>query len=205
VAITSATASSIAAYAAIAAAVAGTAGAVVQGVSDYEQGKFAEAEANINRAQALQSQKQAHQEESLNSSQHYRMVRHEIAEGQNVMSASGNIGTSAESALRGAYFNLSEDVSALKYKYGAEAAVYGTQANMYAQHAKMARRNRRVGVLGSALNVTATAARGVTDLYSAGILGSSKSPSVLNEKPGKVTGYKGAVSNSGMYGAYDYL
>ena len=189
----------------VTAAVASTAGAVVQGVSDYEQGKFAEAEANINRAQALQSQKQAYQEESLNSSQHYRMVRHEIAEGQNVMSASGNIGTSAESALRGAYFNLSEDISALKYKYGAEAAVYGTQANMYAQHAKMARRNRRVGVLGSALNVAATAGRGVTNLYSAGILGSSKSPSALNEKPGKVTGYKGAVSNSGMYGAYDYL
>lgn len=203
-AITSATASSIAAYAAIAAAVAGTAAATVQGVSNYEQGKFAEAEANINREQSLQSQKQAYQEESLNSTQRYRAARQEIASGLNSMLAGGNIGTSTESALRGAYFNLSEDVSALKYKYGAEAAKYGTQANMYGQHASMARRNRRIGVLGSALNVTATAARGVTNVYSAGMLGSSKYPSTLNEKPGKITGYKGAVSNNGMYGAYDY-
>lgn len=196
------TTATIAAIAAVTAAVASTAGAVVQGVSDYEQGKFAEAEANINRAQALQSQKQAYQEESLNSSQHYRMVRHEIAEGQNVMSASGNIGTSAESALRGAYFNLSEDLSAMKYKYDAEAAKYGTQANMYAQHAKMARRNRRIGLLATGLNVTATAARGVYGVANA--MGSGTSLPSKSRKPGKVTGYTGAVTNDGMYGAYDY-
>ena len=160
-AITSATASSIAAYAAMAAAVAATASATVQGVSNYQQGKVAEAEANINREQSLQSQKQAYQEESLNSTQHYRAVRHEIASGLNAMLEGGNIGTSAESATRNAYFNLSEDLSAMKYKYDAEAAKYGTQANMYRQHASMARRNRRIGLLATGLNVTATAARGV--------------------------------------------
>lgn len=185
--------------AAVTAAVASTAGAVVQGVSNYQQGKFAEAEANINREQSLQSQKQAYQEESLNSTQRYRAARQEIASGLNSMLAGGNIGTSTESALRGAYFNLSEDLSAMKYKYDAEAAKYGTQANMYGQHASMARRNRRIGLLATGLNVTATAARGVYGVANA--MGSGTS---LPSKPGKVTGYKGAVSNNGMYGAYDY-
>lgn len=168
-AITSATASSIAAYAAMAAAVAATASATVQGVSNYQQGKVAEAEANINREQSLQSQKQAYQEESLNSTQHYRAVRHEIASGLNAMLAGGNIGTSAESATRNAYFNLSEDLSALRYKYGAEAANYGTQANMYGQHAKTAKNNRRMGVLASGINIAGTVAKGSYGVYEAGV------------------------------------
>lgn len=185
--------------AAVTAAVASTAGAVVQGVSNYQQGKFAEAEANINREQSLQSQKQAYQEESLNSTQRYRAARQEIASGLNSMLAGGNIGTSTESALRGAYFNLSEDLSAMKYKYDAEAAKYGTQANMYGQHASMARRNRRIGLLATGLNVTATAARGVYGV--ANIMGYGTSLPSKPSKPGKVTGYTGAVTNNGMYGA----
>lgn len=155
--------------AAVTAAVASTAGAVVQGVSNYEQGKFAEAQSKINAAQDLQAEKQAFQEESLNSSQHYRMVRHEIAEGQNVMSASGNIGTSAESALRGAYFNLSEDISALRYKYGAEAAGHKTSALNNYYNAKIQKRNRRVGILASGINTVSSAAKGTMRMHELGI------------------------------------
>lgn len=168
-AITSATASSIAAYAAIAAAVAGVASATVQGVSNYQQGKVAEAQNKINQAQAEEAQKQAFQEESLNSTQHYRAVRHEIAAGQNMMSGGGNIGTSAESALRGGYFNLSEDLSALRYRYGAEAAGHKTSALNYKYNAKQEKKNRKVGVLASGINVTSAAARGVTGAYDAGV------------------------------------
>lgn len=191
-AITSATASSIAAYAAIAAAVAGTAAATVQGVSNYQQGKAAEAQSKINAAQDLQAEKQAFQEESLNSSQHYRMVRHEIAAGQNIMSASGNIGTSAESALHGAYFNLSEDISALRYKYGAEAAGHKTSALNNYYNAKIQKRNRRVGLLASGINVTGAAAKGVMGIYNVGAL--------TSKVPGNT--YKGAVTNDGMYGVW---
>ena len=44
------------------AAVAATGSAVVEGVQNYKANKFAEAEANINRAQSLQARKQAYQE-----------------------------------------------------------------------------------------------------------------------------------------------
>ena len=180
--------------AAITAAVASTAGAVVQGVQNYQQGKFAEAEANINREQALQSQKQAYQESSLNRTQAYRAGRHDLARGANLMAAMGNIGTSAESAYREGAFNLAEDLSAMKYRYDAEAAKYGTQANMYAQHAGMARRNRRLGLLASSLNVTGAAARGV--------MGVGLAQGWNNASPASRVTYTGAVDKSGMYGAW---
>lgn len=163
------TASSVAAYAAIAAAAAGVASATVQGVSNYQQGKVTEAQNRINEAQELEAQKQAFQEESLNSSQHYRRVRHEMAEGQNLMGAFGNIGTSAESASRGGYFNLAEDLSALRYKYGAEAAGHKTAALNYKYNANVAKKNRRMGVLASGINVTGAAAKGVSGMYDAGV------------------------------------
>jgi enoyl-CoA hydratase/carnithine racemase len=117
----------------------------------------------------LEAEKQAHQEESLNATQHYRAARHEIAAGQNLLAGMGNIGTSAESALRGGYFNLSEDLSALRYKYGAEAAGHRTEALNYKYNADVTKKNRRVGVLASGINVTGAAAKGVTGMYKAGV------------------------------------
>lgn len=145
---------------AITSAVASTAGAIVNGVQNYQANQYAEAEAKINRAQVLESRKRTYIEESLNSTQRYRAGRHDLATGANMMAAMGNIGTSAESAYREGAFNLAEDLSALKYKYDVEAANYGTQANMYDQHAKMAAYNRRMGLLASSINVASTAASG---------------------------------------------
>lgn len=169
-AVSAATASTIAAISAITAAAAATTGAVVQGVSNYQQGKAIEAQNKINQAQAEEAQKQAFQEESLNSTQHYRAVRHEIAAGQNLMSGMGNIGTSAESALRGGYFNMAEDLSALRYKYGAEAAGHGTAALNYKYNASMAKKNRKMGVLASSINTTSAAAGGLYNIYDSGYL-----------------------------------
>lgn len=149
-------------------AIAAVAGTVVQGVSNYQQGKVAEAQNKINAAQELEAQKQAYQEESLNSTQHYRAVRHEIAAGQNLMSGFGNIGSSAESALRGGYFNLSEDLSALRYRYGAEAAGHKTAALNYKYNAGVAKKNRNMGVLASGINVTSAASEGYLGYKKAG-------------------------------------
>lgn len=154
--------------AAVISAVASVAGAVTQGVSNYQQGKVIEAQNKINAAQELEAQKQAFQEESLNSTQHYRAVRHEMASGQNLMSGAGNIGTSAESALRGGYFNLSEDLSALRYKYGAEAAGHKTAALNYTYNAGIAKKNRRIGVLASGINTVGAAAEGYSGYKKAG-------------------------------------
>lgn len=162
-------ASAVAAYAAIASAVAGVAAATVSGVSNYQAGKVQEAQNKFNKAQELEAREQAFQEESLNSTQHYRAVRHEIAAGQNLMVGLGNVGTSAESALRGGYFNLSEDLSALRYKYDAEAVGHLNAANNYGFNAKVAKKNRRVGVLASGINVGSAAAKGATGVASAGI------------------------------------
>lgn len=165
---TTATAATVSTIAAITAAAAATTGAIVAGVSNYQAGKVQEAQNEFNYQQELQAQKQAFQEESLNSSQHYRAVRHEIAAGQNMMAGLGNLGTSAESALRGAHFNLSEDLSALRYRYGAEAAGHETAALNYKYNAKVARTNRRMGVLASSINTVGTAAKGVSNIYGAG-------------------------------------
>ena len=154
--------------AAVISAVAAVAGAVTQGVSNYQQGKVAEAQNKINAAQELEAQKQAFQEESLNSTQHYRAVRHEMASGQNLMSGAGNIGTSAESALRGGYFNLSEDLSALRYRYGAEAAGHKTAALNYTYNAGVAKKNRRIGVLASGINTVSAASEGYLGYKKAG-------------------------------------
>lgn len=164
------TAAAVAAYAAVASAVAATAGAVVQGVSSYQQGKVQEAQNRYNAQQEEYAREQAFQEESLNSTQHYRRVRHEIAAGQNLMSGSGNLGTSAESATRGALFNLSEDLSALDYRYGAEATQHRNAAVNYTYNASVAKKNRKVGVLASSLNTVSTAGRGVTRLYEGGYI-----------------------------------
>ena len=188
------TASTVATYAAIAAAVAGAASATVSGVSNYRSGKVQEAQNKYNEAAEREAQKQAFQEESLNSTQHYRAVRHEIASGQNMMSAFGNIGTSAESAGRSAYFNLAEDLSALRYRYGAEAMKHKNAAVNYKYNALVNKQNRKMGVLASSLNVASSVASGVSGLYSAGYIGGSKTP--------KLSGYTGAVSNDGMYGAW---
>lgn len=162
-------ASTVAAYAAIAAAVAGVASATVSGVSSYKAGKVQEAQARFNRDQELEAEKQAHQEESLNATQHYRAVRHEMAAGQNLMIGLGNVGTSAESALRGGYFNLSEDLSALRYKYDREAVGHLNAANNYNYNKKIAIHNRRSGVLASSIKVASSIASGVTGVADAGI------------------------------------
>lgn len=186
-------ATTVAAVSAVVAAVAGTASAVVSGVSNYQAGKVQEAQNKFNEQQERQAQKQAYQEESLNSTQHYRAVRHEIAAGLNVMTGQGNLGTSAESALRGAHFNLAEDLSALRYRYGAEAAGHATAALNYKYNAAVAKRNRRVGVLASSINTVGAAAKGVSNIYAGGYFGSKTTP--------KNT-FSGGVDNSGMYGQW---
>lgn len=184
-------AGAVAAYAAIAAAVAGAATAVVEGVQADQAGKIQEAQNNYNAAQEREAQKQAYQEESLNSSQHYRAVRHEIATGQNMMAGFGNVGTSQEAALRDAYFNMSEDLSALRYRYGAEAAQHENAALNYKYNAAVAKKNRKIGILGSAIKTFGAAAKGVSNVYSGGYLSSTPK-----------TTFSGAVDNSGMYGAW---
>ena len=148
--------------AAITAAAMSATGAVIEGINAEAQGNFAKQEAKINKELSLQAQKQAYQEESLNATQRYRAGRHDLAEGTNMMSAMGNIGTSAQSALFEGAFNLSEDLSALRYKYDAEAAKHGTQANMYGKNAEMADYNRKMGVLASSIKTTGAIASGVT-------------------------------------------
>lgn len=162
-------ASTVAAIAAVTSAVVSTAGAVVQGVSNYQQGKAVEAQSKINAAQEFEAEKQAHQEEALNATQRYRAARHEMAAGENLMSGGGNIGSSAEAALRGGYFNLSEDLSALRYRYDAEAAGHRTAGLNNQWNARVAKRSRKAGVLASGLNTTAAAASGVTNTYKAGV------------------------------------
>ena len=184
--------------AAITAAVASTAGAVVEGVQNYQKNEFEMKEAKINRELALQSKKQAFQEESLNSTQQYRAGRHDLAAGANMMAGMGMFGTSAETAYREGAFNLAEDLSAMKYKYDAEAAKHGTQANMYHENAKVAKYNRNMGILASSLNVTGTAARGVMGVGMAQGWGAG---SAAKGGAGSVkTTFDGPRTADGMYG-----
>ena len=60
--------------------------------------------------------------------------------------------------------------------------------------------NKKAGFSSKVGFVLAAAGSAVTSAYGAGMFG-SKVPK-YETKPGKVTGYKGAISNSGMYGAW---
>lgn len=123
----------------------------------------------INAQQELWAAEQAYQEGAMAVNMATDSARKEIATGVAGMSAAGNIGTSAQSALMQGYFNLGKDVSAINYKYGNEAIVHKNRATMFDYNATVLEKNRKSRILSSWLSAGTSLAGGLaTGMHYAG-------------------------------------
>lgn len=126
-----------------------TAGAIkatseaVSGMYDAQAMDAQTQEYKINAQQSRYAAEQAYQEGAMAVNQTTDAARKEIASGVAGMSASGNIGTSAQAALMQGYFNLGKDVSAINYKYGNEARQHKNKAAMLEYNAEISEINRK--------------------------------------------------------------
>lgn len=135
-------------------------GDVVSGFYDAQGIDAQVKESKYNAQQSRYAAAQAYQEGSLAVSQKTAEGRQNIASGEAAMSAAGNIGTSAQSALMHGYFNLSKDVSAIDYKYSNEAIQHKSRAAMYEYNADIYEINRKNRVISSWLGATTSLTAG---------------------------------------------
>lgn len=118
-------------------------------------------EYRINAQQERWAAEQAYQEGAMAVNQQTDSAQKEIATGVAAMSAAGNIGTSAQSAIMQGYFNLSKDVSAINYKYGNEAIQHKNKANMLEYNSAISEANRKNRILSSYLSAGKSLVSGV--------------------------------------------
>ena len=190
----------MAATTAIITAVASAGAAIMDTVSNVRAQDAAEKQANANAKVAEGEAAAARMEYAQNASIYRSNARRQTASAEAGMTAAGSIGGSAEATALDSVYNLSKDLSALKYNYDSKAVSALNQAANYRYNAEVARMNRTSAIIGGSLNTVAAVGSSITSAYGAGMFG-SKVPK-YETVPGKVTGYKGAVSKSGMYGAW---
>jgi hypothetical protein len=190
----------MAATTAIITAVASTGAAIMDTVSNVQQQRAAEKLANTNAKIAEGEAAAARMEYAQNASVYRSHARRQTASAEAGMTAAGNIGSSAEATALDSVYNLSKDLSALRYNHDSRAVSALNQAENYRYNAEVARMNKTSAIIGGSLNTVAAAGQSLTSAYSAGLLGGNLPK--YETRPGKVTGYRGAVSNSGMYGAW---
>ena len=120
----------------------------------------------INAQQEKHAAEMAYTEGSLNASMTRMQGRENIAAGTAAMSAMGNVGTSAQAAIREGAFNLDKDLAAIRYKYYNEAIQHKNQAKVYEYNANIAEKNAKdakiSGFLGALKSIGNTALEGYT-------------------------------------------
>lgn len=185
---------------AITTAVASAGAAIMDTVSNVQQQRASEKIANANVKIAEDEAAAARMEYAQNASIYRSNARRQTASAEAAMAAAGNVGGSAEATALDSVYNLSKDLSALKYNYDSKAVSALNRAENYRYNAKVARMNKTSAIIGGSLNTVAAVGQSLTSSYSAGLLGGNLPK--YETVPGKVTGYKGAVSRGGMYGAW---
>lgn len=156
-------------------AVALAASTALQATSSFLSGMYAARGADAERQENLYNKKQeryaatqAYQEGSLNHTMTALAGRRDIASGAAAMSASGNIGTSAQTAIREGAFNLDKDLAAMDYRYANEAIQHRNLARGYQYNAKIAKSNRTQGIISSFLAPAVDIAGGAVTWYGKG-------------------------------------
>lgn len=167
-------------------------GEVVSGMYDAQALDTERQQNKINAQQSRYAAEQAYQEGAMSVNQATLSARQEIGTGKATMSASGNIGTSAQAAIVQSYMNLGKDISAINYKYGNEAIQHKNKAAMLEYNAKMSEINRKNRITSSWLKAGTEIVKSAGSAATMGAFGGTP----------KVTGYTGAVTNDGMYGAW---
>lgn len=117
----------------------------------------------LNAQQERYAAEMAYQEGSLNSSMAFLKGVESISEGAATMSAHGNVGTSAQAAIREGAFNLDKDLAAIRYKYYNEANQHKNQAAIYEYNANVMEKNAKdakiSGFLGAISSIGSSAAK----------------------------------------------
>lgn len=168
---------------------------IISGISDA---KALDAERQQNKINAQQSRyavQQAYQEGAMAVNQTTDAARKEIASGVAGMSASGNVGTSAQAALMQGYFNLGKDVSAINYKYGNEATQHLNKARTFDYNANVIESNRKNRILSSWINAGSSIASAA---FLASTVGGGVGPKMVDGPHG---GKAWAINGKAMYGA----
>lgn len=125
--------------------------------------KVAESEAEAARA-----------EYAMNASIYRSRARQQVAGAETAMGAMGNIGDSADAASLDAMFNLSKDLSALKYQYDNKAVKALNEAQMHKFNAKVARMNRGNAIIGGTFNTLSSVIGSGAQTYEWGLWGGKK-------------------------------
>lgn len=133
----------------------------------------AQAEAmRYNARQERIAAEMAYGEGSLNASMVRMQGRENIASGVAAMGASGNVGTSAQSAIREGAFNLDKDLAAIRYRYYNEAIGHKNQAIILEHNARIMEKNARDAKISGFLGAATSVASNALGAYQLGFLGS---------------------------------
>ena len=164
----------MAATTAIVSAVAATGAAIMDTVSNVQSQRDAEKQANVNAKISESEAAAARMEYAQNASIYRSNARRQTASAEAGMAAAGNVGASAEAVALDSVYNLSKDLSALKYNYDSKAVSALNQAENYKYNAKVARMNRTSALIGGSLNTVATAGKSASQMYDWGMFGGGK-------------------------------
>lgn len=132
------------------------------------------AQVKINEANAKIAENEAaaaRAEYAQNASIYRSNARRQIASAEASMTAAGNIGSSADAAALDSVFNLSKDLSALKYNYDSKAVSAENAAENYRYNAAVARRNKTSAIIGGSLKTVASVGAAAGQTYDWGLWG----------------------------------
>lgn len=124
----------------------------------------------MNAQQEKYAAEMAYTEGSLNASMTRLQGRENIAAGTAAMSAMGNVGTSAQAAIREGAFNLDKDLAAIRYKYYNEAIQHKNQAKVYEHNAKIADKNAKDAKISGFLGALKSIGNSALEGYTLGVL-----------------------------------
>ncbi|MCQ2075986.1 MAG: hypothetical protein MJZ20_02985, partial [Bacteroidaceae bacterium] len=134
-AMTAATATSVATYAAIASTVAATAAAAYSTDVNYKNAKAQQQTAKYNQKVAESNIRTTNIEKSMAMESTRDKAIRSIAAGRAAMTAAGNVGPTADTSVLASYLNLDKDLSTLEFNYGTRVAGLQNQATMYGNEA----------------------------------------------------------------------
>ena len=130
---------------------------IMQGMTNAQNEDAQKQENLYNAKQERFAVTQSFQEGAMTANQIADRATKDIALGYNKMSAGGNVGSSAQSAVIQSGFNLDKDLSAINYKYSNEAIQHENKAKAFDYSAKIAKKNRLSAMVGSYIGAASSA------------------------------------------------
>ena len=112
-------------------------------------------EAEYNAEQLENDAAMALAERATEISQQLARGRADIATGQEAMSSSGNVGSSAQSQVFGSSMNLEKDLAAISYKYTNESIQKKNASAIQRYNAKIHKRSRTNALIGGLIGTAA--------------------------------------------------